>query len=95
MMASGCTVTVDDDTMRTPIRLSLGAETPYLPPLLWLDLVEFTEDAVCCVLATDLYDEAGRPRHPDRRRLALAPGAAGAQKRARSKPITARTVSQS
>ena len=90
MMAGGCTVTVDDGTTRTPIRLFLGAEALYLPPLLWLDLGEFTEDAVCCVLTSDLYDEAGRPRHPDRRRLALAPGAAVARKCAQSKPMTAR-----
>jgi hypothetical protein len=36
----------------------LGADALYLPPLLWLDLGEFTADAVCCVLASDLYDEA-------------------------------------
>ena len=79
-MAGGCTVSVDDGTTRTPIRLSPGAEALYLPPLLrpWLDLGELTEDAVCCVLASDLYDEAGRPRHPDRQSLALAPRAAGA-----------------
>ena len=59
MKAGGCTVTVDDGTTRTPIGLYLGAEALYLPPLLWLALGEFTEDAVCCVLATDLYDEAG------------------------------------
>ncbi len=59
MMAGGCTVTVDDGTTRTPIKLSLGAEALYLPPLPWLAHGEFTEDAICGVLATDLYDEAG------------------------------------
>ncbi len=71
MMAGACTVTVDNGTRRTPIRLSLGADALYLPPLLWLDLGEFTADAVCCVLASDLYAEADYLRNYEKFRALI------------------------
>jgi len=30
----------------------------YVPPMLWLELEDFSQNAVCVVLASDLYSEA-------------------------------------
>ncbi len=58
MMGGACTVTVDDGYERVAVELSQGADALYVPPMLWLDLTEFTEDAVCCGLASGVYQES-------------------------------------
>jgi hypothetical protein len=49
---------VDDGMARTPVRLDRPNLALHVPPMLWLDLNEFTEDAVCLVLASDIYTES-------------------------------------
>ncbi len=59
MMASGrCVVTVDDGFKRTDVPLDRPSQALYVPPMLWLDLKDFSKGASCVVLASGLYDEA-------------------------------------
>jgi dTDP-4-dehydrorhamnose 3,5-epimerase-like enzyme len=57
MTAGGATVTVDDGQTRTPIRLDNPAIALHVPPMLWLDLEDFSEGAACLVLTSDVYSE--------------------------------------
>ena len=65
MLAGAATVTVDDGRTRTPLRLERPNLALYAPPMLWLDLDEFTSGAVCLVLTSDLYSEADYIRDRD------------------------------
>lgn len=40
-----------------PYRLWTPEEAVRIPPLTWLDLRDFSSDAVCMILASDEYDE--------------------------------------
>jgi len=57
MTAGSATVTVDDGKTRTPVRLDNPAMALHAPPMLWLDLEDFSEDAACLVLTSDVYSE--------------------------------------
>jgi dTDP-4-dehydrorhamnose 3,5-epimerase-like enzyme len=57
-LAGRCRVTVTDGSARHEIALENDAQGLYLPPMLWLDLDNFTPDAVCLVLASGVYDES-------------------------------------
>lgn len=57
MMYGTGTIEIDDGLERTQVRLAGPVQALYVPPMLWLDL-RFGEDAVCTVLASDIYDEA-------------------------------------
>lgn len=66
MMLSGrATITVDDGKRRTAVRLDRPNQALHIPPLLWLDLDDFTPGAVCMVLTSDLYSEADYIRDHD------------------------------
>ena len=58
MLAGAATVTVDDGVDSIPVRLENPQQALYVPPMLWLDLANFTQGAVCMVLASDVYDES-------------------------------------
>jgi len=58
MLAGAVTVTVDDGQNRTAIRLDRPTLALHVPPMLWLDLDDFTPGAVCMVLASDVYAES-------------------------------------
>jgi hypothetical protein len=58
MLAGGVTVTVDDGKRRTSVRLDRPSTALHVPPMLWLELENFSTDAVCMVLTSDLYSEA-------------------------------------
>jgi UDP-2-acetamido-3-amino-2,3-dideoxy-glucuronate N-acetyltransferase len=58
MLAGSVTVTVDDGATRTPVVLDRPNLALHAPPMLWLDLQGFSEDAVCMVLTSDVYSEA-------------------------------------
>ena len=58
MTAGAADVTVDDGKTRTAIRLERPDRALYAPPMLWLDLNDFTPDATCLVLASDFYSES-------------------------------------
>jgi hypothetical protein len=47
----------DDGAQKTSTRLRSGGHGLYVPALTWLELVNFTDDAVCLVLASEIYDE--------------------------------------
>lgn len=58
MLAGSVIVTVDDGATRTPVLLDRPNLALHAPPMLWLDLQEFSQGAICMVLASDVYDEA-------------------------------------
>lgn len=58
MLAGNCRIVVDDGQNTSEVRLENPAQGLYVPPMLWLDLADFSSDAVCLVLASGVYDEA-------------------------------------
>lgn len=58
MLSGRATVMVDDGATRTAIEMGRVDQALYLPPLLWLELDAFSADAICMVLASDIYVEA-------------------------------------
>lgn len=58
MLTGSVTVTVDDGQNRTAVRLYRPNLALHVPPMLWLDLDDFSPDAVCMVLTSDLYSES-------------------------------------
>jgi len=58
MLAGGCEVLVDNGVERGRVNLSTPSVGLYVPPMLWLELRGFAPNAVCVVLASDVYDEA-------------------------------------
>jgi hypothetical protein len=57
MPAGSCTASTEEKTGRSKYVLSSPREGLYVPPLVWIDLCDFSTDAVCLVLASDIYDE--------------------------------------
>jgi hypothetical protein len=51
------TVAVDDGRERVSLRIDRPDMALHVPPMLWLDLSDFTADAVCLVLTSDIYSE--------------------------------------
>lgn len=51
-------VYIDDGEDSTHVTLNSPDRGLYLAPMTWRELYGFTEDAVCLVLASELYDEA-------------------------------------
>lgn len=58
-------ITVDDGKSRNAIMLDRPTRALHIPPMLWLELTDFTPGAVCLVLASDLYAEADYIRSRD------------------------------
>jgi dTDP-4-dehydrorhamnose 3,5-epimerase-like enzyme len=58
MLAGQARVTVDDGQDRTDVLLDRPNLALYAPPMLWLELCDFSGDAVCLVLTSDVYSEA-------------------------------------
>jgi len=50
-------VTLDDGKDRKTIRLTSPEEGLLIVPGIWRELYDFFEDAICLVLASELYDE--------------------------------------
>lgn len=57
LMGGAAKVLVDDGRSRQTIMLERPSQALYVPPLLWLELSDFTPGAACTVLASDVYDE--------------------------------------
>ena len=73
LMAGACTASIDDGENVFRVRLDRPNLLLYAPPMLWLDLTDFSPGAVCQVLASGLYDEADYIRdQAEFRRLTLA-----------------------
>lgn len=58
MLAGSCEAVVDDGATRTSLALEGPTRALYLPPMLWLELGEFTKGAICAVLTSGDYDPA-------------------------------------
>jgi UDP-2-acetamido-3-amino-2,3-dideoxy-glucuronate N-acetyltransferase len=56
MLAGSCTIVLDDGKDVWTERLDSPNQGIFVPPLVWVTLKEFTSDAVCLVLASELYD---------------------------------------
>ena len=41
-----------------PIRLWTPDEAIHVPPMAWIELLDFSPDAICMMLASDEYDES-------------------------------------
>ena len=58
MMKGSVLITVDNGKARIPVSLERPSQALHVPPMLWLDLTDFSSGAVCAVLASDVYDES-------------------------------------
>lgn len=56
MLAGSCTVIVDNGATREAVRLDHPALALHAPPMLWLELEDFTPGAICAVLTSGEYD---------------------------------------
>jgi hypothetical protein len=57
MMSGAAMVTVDDGAARDTVRLERPNQALYAPPMLWLELGDFTPGAICMILTSDTYRE--------------------------------------
>jgi len=58
MAAGSANIIVDDGNHRTQVLLDRPNLGLHAPPMLWLELEDFSPDAICLVLASGVYDEA-------------------------------------
>jgi dTDP-4-dehydrorhamnose 3,5-epimerase-like enzyme len=57
LLAGSARIEVDDGRSRRAVVLDDPGLALYCPPMLWLDLGDFSSDALCLVLTSDVYDE--------------------------------------
>jgi dTDP-4-dehydrorhamnose 3,5-epimerase-like enzyme len=57
-IAGSFTVVLDDGNSRRTVHLARAHQGLHVPPMIWNELVEFSPDAVCLVLASAPYSEA-------------------------------------
>ena len=73
MMSGACTVFIYNGEDTSKVDLDRPNRLLHAPPMLWLELRDFTGGAVCAVLASGLFDEADYIRdYAEFRQLALA-----------------------
>lgn len=58
MLAGSALVTVDNGVSRVKVALDRPTLALHAPPMLWLELDDFTTAAVCMVLTSDVYSES-------------------------------------
>jgi len=58
MLAGGSTISIDEGTETCEERLDHPTQGLYVPPLVWIELRDFTPDAVCLVLTSEHFDQA-------------------------------------
>jgi hypothetical protein len=58
MLAGGSTILIDEGAETCEDRLDRPTQGLYVPPLVWIELRDFTPDAVCLVLTSEHFDEA-------------------------------------
>lgn len=51
------TLSLDNGIVRSEIRLIKGGAALYVCPMIWREIKDFSEGAVCVVLASENYDE--------------------------------------
>jgi hypothetical protein len=59
-------VAIDDGTSRDRITLDRSDDGLYVPPLVWVEVDDFTSGAVCLVICSLPYDETDYHRDYDR-----------------------------
>ncbi len=57
-ISGACKMVLDDGEVRDEFRLNSPFRAIELPPLVWHEMHEFSEDCVLLVLADNYYDEA-------------------------------------
>jgi dTDP-4-dehydrorhamnose 3,5-epimerase-like enzyme len=57
-VSGACDIILDDGMQRVRLRLDRPDKGLTLPPMVWHEMAEFTEDCVLLVLADDHYEEA-------------------------------------
>ena len=58
MLAGKCRITIRDGTESREEFLTGPTIGLYVPPVIWIELSDFSPGAVCLVLTSDTYDEA-------------------------------------
>jgi hypothetical protein len=58
MLAGGSTISIDEGAETCEERLDRPTQGLYVPPLVWIELRDFTPDAICLVLTSEHFDEA-------------------------------------
>ena len=61
-MSGSFDIVLDDGFDRKRYHLNRSYEGLYIPPMTWRELDNFSSGSVCMVLASEVYDEAGRTR---------------------------------
>lgn len=64
-VSGSCDILLDDGTNRERLRLDRPDIGLTLPPMVWHEMADFSEDCVLLVLADDVYDEADYIRNYD------------------------------
>jgi len=57
LVAGVCKCVAETWGKKSTFRLDSPSKALYVPPLVWLDLSDFSAGAVCLVLTSDVYDE--------------------------------------
>lgn len=65
MLAGACSITMEADAECGDVRLDGPTAGLHVAPMIWIELKDFTPDAVCLVLASDHFDEADYIREYD------------------------------
>lgn len=73
MLVGCCRVTIDDGRRRQDVFLENPSQGLHVPPMLWLDLNDFSPNAVCLVLSSDVYDESDYIRDLEQFRRLVTP----------------------
>jgi uncharacterized RmlC-like cupin family protein len=58
MLAGGSRISIDEGAETWEERLDRPTQGLYVPPFVWIELRDFTPDAVCLVLASEHFDDA-------------------------------------
>lgn len=57
MLSGGCTIIIDNGTDRSRVCLDRPNIGLHVPPMHWLELVEFKPGTICAVLSSGIYEE--------------------------------------
>lgn len=63
MLAGAVVVTIDDGNSRAKVKLNQPSIGLHIPPMLWIELDDFSTNAICAVLASGPYDAADYVRN--------------------------------
>jgi len=58
LLAGSARIEIDNGQSRQSVIMDDPGRALYCPPMLWLELGDFSSNALCLVLTSDVYDEA-------------------------------------